>query len=161
MIKNDVHVKIAEVKTGHPEERLRAVLGSCIGIAFLWKQKKLYGLAHCLLPERDIPSSQISAKYISDAVPSLMTLMKIKKEDIKAIEVHIAGGANVVSHLSGRKNEDIGSLNIASVRKVLKAHGFKIKSENVGGFLGRQIFIDCSTENVSVEFIENPKALAG
>ena len=36
---NDIHVNIAEVKIGKNGDILKATLGSCVGIAFLWKAK--------------------------------------------------------------------------------------------------------------------------
>lgn len=151
---NDVYVKIAEAKTGKSGERLRSVLGSCIGIAFLWKSRGLYGLAHCLLPEAQGQNSFSSAKFVSQAVPVLMKLMKIQNEDVADIEVHIAGGGNMIPHLAKTPSDDIGRMNIEAARKYLSMAGFKIKSEDVGGFCGRQLFINCNDGSIRVDVIE-------
>lgn len=151
---NDIHVKIAELKTGHEGETLRAVLGSCIGIAFLWRRKKIYALAHCLLPETENIGPVLNAKFINLAIPNLMSLMKISPADVGEIEVHIAGGANMLTQLTRKNTDDIGQLNIAAAKKYLSFYGFKISSENVGGLCGRQIYLNCTDESVRVDQIE-------
>jgi chemotaxis protein CheD len=150
----EIHVKIAELKTGHDGETLRAVLGSCVGIAFLWRRKKIYALAHCLLPETENISPVLSAKFINLAIPNLMSLMKISTANVAEIEVHIAGGANMLAQLSRKNIDEIGRLNIAAAKKHLSLYGFKISSENVGGFCGRQIYLNCTDESVQVDLIE-------
>lgn len=147
---NDIHVKIAEVKIGKNGDILKATLGSCVGIAFLWKAKAVFGLAHCLLPEANTPTTLIGAKYVSQAVPSLMAILKIKPENVKEIEVHIAGGGNMMPQLSRSNTDHIGIQNIAAAKKYLEMYGFKIRSADTGGEEGRQIILDCTTETVSV-----------
>lgn len=148
--KSDIHVKIGEVKVGKSGDILKATLGSCVGIAFVWKKKNIYGLAHCLLPESVESDFKISAKYVSQAVPSLMALLKIKKEDIDEIEVYFAGGGNMMSQLSKRNVDHIGTLNIEAARKYLKLNGFKFKELDSGGEVGRQIFVNCTSGEVYV-----------
>jgi len=146
----ELYVKIGEVKTGHDPTILKATLGSCVGIAFLWKRKGLYGLAHCLLPESPLATNSIGAKYVSQAVPSLVAMMRIRPEDISEIEVVIAGGGNMMTQLSRVNSDHIGSQNTKAALKYLAAHGLKIKKMDVGGEEGTQIVVDCSTGTVSV-----------
>ncbi|MGZ3789992.1 MAG: chemotaxis protein CheD [Bacteriovorax sp.] len=147
---NEIHVNIGEVKTGKHGDLLKATLGSCVGIAFVWKQKGLFGLAHCLLPESNGPSHAISAKYVSQAVPSLMALLKVRPENIKEIAVSIAGGGNMMSQLSRKNVDHVGTQNLAAARKYLEMYGFKYIEVDVGGDDGRQMFVDCTSGSVSV-----------
>jgi len=120
-----------------------------VGIGFLWKKKGVFGLAHCLLPETESIGSKLSAKYVSQAVPSLMILMNIRKEDVSEVEVHIAGGGNMMPHVS-KRTDHVGAMNAAAAKKILEQFGFKIKEADVGGDQGRQMSIDCSEEKVAV-----------
>ncbi len=151
---NDIHVKIGEVKVGHHGDILKATLGSCVGIAFIWRRKGIFGLAHCLLPDAHETNFIISAKYVSQAVPSLMVLLKIKTDDIKDIEVFYAGGGNMMSQLSRRNVDHVGLLNIAAAKKYLTEQGFKFKELDVGGEVGRQIIVDCTSGDVTVNRFE-------
>lgn len=148
--KHEIHVNISEVKIGRSNDILKATLGSCVGIGFLWKEKGLFGLAHCLLPESQGTSFMIGAKYVTQAIPSLMALMKIDICESRKIEVVLTGGGNMMAQLSCQNQNNIGIQNIVSARKNLKAQGFNIKREDVGGIEGRQIFIDCTTGDIEI-----------
>lgn len=150
----DIHVKIGEVKIGRSGDILKATLGSCVGIAFIWRRKGVMGLAHCLLPDAPAETSNIGAKFVSQAVPSLMALLKIKPDDVKEIEVFYAGGGNMMTQLSKRNVDHIGLLNIAAAKKYLSAKGFKYKELDVGGEVGRQIFVNCTSGDVYVNRFE-------
>lgn len=148
---SDQHVKIAEVKVGTTGDVLKACLGSCVGIAFVWKEKKLYGLAHCFLPEGDDNLHEISARYVNQGIVSLMKMMKIKKEDVPNIEVHIAGGGNMMNQLIKSKRGQIGKHNSDATAKWLAHYGFKVKKSDLGLDRGVKIYVDCTTGEV--EFI--------
>lgn len=148
---SDLNVKIAEVKIGTTGDVLKATLGSCVGIVFIWREKNLYGLAHCFLPETDEISNEISARYVNHGIISLMTLMKIKKEDTASIDVYIAGGGNMMNQLMKSNRAQIGKHNADSTAKWLAHHGFKIKRSDLGHDCGVKIYVDCTTGEV--EFI--------
>ena len=125
-------------------------MGSCVGIGFMWKEKGLFGLAHCLLPENQGTNLVIGAKYVTQAIPSLMLLMKIDISESRKIEVVLTGGGNMMAQLSCQNLNNIGMQNVEAARKNLKAQGFQIKREDVGGMEGRQIFIDCTTGGIEI-----------
>lgn len=155
--RNEIHVNIGEVKLGKSGDILKATLGSCLGLAFLWREQNLFGLAHCLLPQREGTSFEITAKYVSQAIPSLIALMKIKEEDRPKIEVVLAGGGNLMFQLMQQNTNQIGLQNIETAKNVLKAQGFRIKREDVGGQEGRQIFIDCTSGEVEIVKLQEIK----
>lgn len=145
---NEVHVKIAEVKTGEEGTLLRSTLGSCVGIVFIWKEKKVCGMAHCFLPFGIEEGMDISAKYVNQGITSLMSMMNIKKQDIGEIEVYIAGGANMINQLIKNKITQIGKNNSESALKHLNDYGFKIKKSDLGQDTGIKIYVNCSTFEV-------------
>jgi len=142
-------VGIGEVKTGGRGEVLKATLGSCVGIAFLWKQGGRCGLAHCLLPEAPAPGIGlgIGARYVSQAIPSLLKLMGIRKQDYPDVEVVIAGGARM---FRARPGGHVGSANAEAAQKYLLRHGLAVSRSEIGGRRGRRIVIDCSGPSVSI-----------
>lgn len=148
---NDIHVKIAEVKVGTSGDLLKACLGSCMGIAFVWREKNLYGLAHCFLPEGEDETAMISARYVNQGIVSLMSLMKIKKEDIPHIEVYLAGAGNMMNQLIKSNKAQIGKHNADSTAKWLAHYGFKVKRSDIGLDRGVKIHVNCTTGEV--EFI--------
>lgn len=149
--RNIVHVKIGEVKVGSGDQILKTTLGSCVGIAFLDRDKGVCGLAHCLLPNSGIDVYQIGAKYVDQAVYSLTKLMKVDENNKKNIEVYLAGGGNVVETLAKNRSQHIGELNFESAKKYLKSYGYKIKeSSSSGGTDARQMLVDCRDYLVTV-----------
>ena len=148
---SEVHVKIAEVKIGSTGDILKTCLGSCVGIVFIWKEKDLCGLAHCFLPEGNDDLQEISARYVNQGIASLMTLMKIKKEDVQNIEVYIAGGCNMMTQLIKSNRGQIGKHNSDATAKWLAHYGFKIKKSDLGFDRGIKIHVNCTTGDV--EFI--------
>lgn len=147
---NVTYVKIGEVKVGGSQDILKATLGSCVGIAFLWKQKKIYGLAHCLLPETEELSFVIGAKYVDQAIKSLIALLKIKEEFFNELEVHIAGGGNMMGDIIKKEGGHIGALNVLAAKKFLAEYKIKIDSEDLGGNFGRQMILNCAEERIQV-----------
>lgn len=130
---------------------LRSCLGSCVGVVFIWKEKKICGMAHCFLPHTDSEGHVMGAKYVNQGINSLMTMMKIQKADIQDIEVYVAGGANMINQLVKSKNSQIGKNNVEAAEKCLADHGFRIKRSDLGKETGIKIYVNCST--FEVEFI--------
>ncbi len=151
---NEIHVKIAELKTGKSGDILRATLGSCVGIAFVWKEKDLCGLAHCFLPETETEAHLPGGKYVNQAILNLMKVMGIKKENIKEIDVYLAGGGNMMNKLFKLNRSQVGQFNAEAAHKYLAFHGFKIKGEMMGSNTGSRISVDCTSKEVEFTVLE-------
>lgn len=147
---NDIHVNIGEVKTGREGDVLKTTLGSCVGIAFYWPEKKMGAIAHCLLPDSPDVIREIGAKYVTQAVPSLMIKMKISREDLDKIIVTIAGGANMMYQLSSKNLSQIGTMNVEFAKRLVESEGLKISRLDVDGNYGRKMIMDCSTGKIEI-----------
>jgi len=141
-------VGMGEIKIGTGSDILHAILGSCVGIGFIWKNGNRCGLAHCLLPEAPTQICSIGARYVSQAVPSLLMMMGIKEHDYPDIEVILAGGARMLK--VGSRGFQVGPLNVAAAKKYLLKSGLKITYDDLGGRTGRQILIDCEQKKFLV-----------
>lgn len=145
---NEVHVKIAEVKTGEEGVLLRSTLGSCVGIVFIWREKKICGMAHCFLPFGLEEGTSISAKYVNQGILSLMKLMRIQKENVSEIEVYLAGGANMMNQLIKNKVTQVGKNNSEAALKHLSEYGFKVRKADLGQDTGIKMYVNCTTFEV-------------
>jgi chemotaxis protein CheD len=149
----DLHyVGMGEVKTGSRNEVLRATLGSCIGIAFIWKKGGRCGLAHCLLPEAPGAIIGISARYVSQAIPSLLGVMRIRPVDYPDVEVIVTGGGRMFRVRPNGLN--VGELNAQAAQRHLAARGLHVDHIEIGGRRGRQITIDCAMQSFVINQIE-------
>ncbi|MES2263495.1 MAG: chemotaxis protein CheD [Pseudomonadota bacterium] len=147
-------VGIGKLLVGSGDEQLRAVLGSCIGIAFLWRKGGRCGLAHCLLPEGGRPTCGPDARYVSQAVPSLLALMGARAADYPDIEVVLAGGASMFGPSSSALQ--VGRQNIAAARKYLLHCGLQVSTCELGGYRGRTMRVDCASYRCTVNIITHP-----
>ncbi len=153
-------VGMGQLKIGAPTEQLQAVLGSCVGIAFIWRKGDCCALAHCLLPEAPpasrsrTPLGTPAARYVSEAVPALLRMMGVSQADYPDIEVILAGGANMFSGRSSRLQ--VGQQNVAAAQKYLHHLGLNVRYCRLGGKLGRTMRIDCAEHSYAVNDIIQP-----
>ena len=136
------HVGMGQLSVGTHGEQLQALLGSCIGIGFIWKKGHCCGLAHCLLPEAPGADSGLGARYVSQAVPSLLRLMGVRQADYADIDVVLAGGASMFGPRNGRLQ--VGRQNAEAAQKYLDQCGLRVSFCALGGRHGRQLLIDCA-----------------
>ncbi|TNC77995.1 chemotaxis protein CheD [Janthinobacterium lividum] len=142
------HVGMGQLSVGTHGEQLQALLGSCIGIGFIWKNGPCCGLAHCLLPEAPGADSALGARYVSQAVPSLLRLMGVRQADYADIDVVLAGGASMFGPRNGRLQ--IGRQNAEAAQKYLDQCGLHVSFCALGGRHGRQLLIDCASRSYAV-----------
>lgn len=147
------NVHIGEVCLGKPGSVLKATLGSCLGIGFVWKERNLYGLAHCLLPKSPKSSFEIGAQYVDQGVSSLIRLMKLNSDTVKEIDCFIAGGGNMTMPRDTPSERLVGDQNANNARLFLKEAGVRIVEDHTGGCNGVKIIIDCTGGAVEVERI--------
>jgi chemotaxis protein CheD len=135
-----LEVAMGELKIGDGNVQLHAILGSCVGIGFIWKRRGRCGLAHCLLPEAPAGLNTLGARYVSQAVPSLLTLMGAREADYRDIEVVLAGGASMFKAES--QFFKVGQRNAEAALKYMAQRGLRMACTDLGGNSGRQMFID-------------------
>ena len=142
------HVGMGQLSVGTHGEQLQALLGSCIGIGLLWKKGGRCGLAHCLLPEAPTLDGSLGARYVNQAVPSLLRLMGVRQADYADIDVVLAGGASMFGPRNGRLQ--IGRQNAEAAQKYLDQCGLHVSFCALGGRHGRQLLIDCASRSYAV-----------
>lgn len=147
------NVGMGELRIGSRKETLQCILGSCIGIAFLWKKGGCCGLAHCLLPEAPPAQAGRGARYISDAIPSLLMMMGAHQADYADIEVVVAGGASMFKTRS--PVFQVGQKNVEAALRHLTEHGLNVSFHDLGGHRGRQISVDCEHQQFVVSAIDS------
>lgn len=152
-----VQVGMGQLKIGSRTDQLQALLGSCVGIAFIWKKRGRCGLAHCLLPEAPEVAevaerqNELSARYVSQAVPALLLLIGATEADYPDIEVVLAGGATMLNANSSRLR--IGQQNAEAAKRHLRKSGLNLQYCRIGGKCGRTLTVDCATSSFVVNEI--------
>jgi len=148
---NEKHAQIGQVKIGRSGEYLHALLGSCIGIGFLHRDKGVYGLAHCLLAKAPKLTNKIGARHVDQAIYSLMRLLEVGEEDRRRVHVFIAGGGNMTREANAAPNKLVGTTNATFARKVIREHRLRLIHEDVGGQNARKVIIDCTSGDFTIK----------
>lgn len=153
-----IRVGIGQVVVETGPVLLKATLGSCVGLAFIWRARNCYGLAHCLLPDSPLRAPGIGARHVDQAIDSLLQLMQASRADHAQIEAHVAGGGNMMQRtpVAGRAPH-IGQLNGEAALRHLAQRGITVHSVDLGGDQARQILLDCASAQVTVLRLPAPR----
>ncbi len=154
------NVGIGGLIVSTPPDRLRAVLGSCIGITLWDPEVNIGGLVHCLLPSSPGSGDEKAppGKYIETALPALMDALIQKGAQRKRMEVKIFGGSTMFRDLATGPVGGLGERNIQTAKQVVKDAGLNPKGICLGGEKGRMIWLDLETGIVTVRIIgESPR----
>lgn len=147
----DVH--IGQVKIAKDGEILKAILGSCVGIGIIWREKRLCGLAHCLLPQSPTNTFQIGGRFVNQAMRSLIALMRIRPHDLKGPAVIIVGGSNITAPSGADHSKLIGAHNFRKAIEEAKLNDLNLIYTEAGDDEGRKIIIDCANFSYKTERI--------
>ena len=155
MTAEKLHVTIGQVKVGRAGQSLHAILGSCVGIGFMFRERGVYGLAHCLLSksQSDVAAAGISGRHVDSAIASLGKLMHLTPADHRKVRVFLAGGANMTMDPETDPKRLVGNTNGDFAKTAIKAGGFRIQHTDLGGLMGRQVSIDCDSGTFKIETI--------
>ena len=143
-------VGIGALVVAEAPDKLRTVLGSCVGIALYDRRRHLAGLAHAILPEGDSESAELG-KFADQAVDNLIVQLASMGASKTRLQAKLVGGAAIFG-AENQKN-GLGDRNVQIARDRLAQHGIPILAEAVGGTKGRKLFVDPDSGEAIVEII--------
>lgn len=144
--------------------RVRTLLGSCVSIT-LWHPKfKIGGMCHFMLPQRENKRhGELDGKYADEAIEMFLREIKAHDTSPSDYEAKVFGGGNMFPKLSSpgicqpgsgpdeiKSCRNISCKNIAMTHHLVKAHGFNLKREDLGGEKHRFIIFDIANGHVWV-----------
>jgi chemotaxis protein CheD len=137
---NSIAIGLAELKLSRsPDDVLVAFgLGSCIGVGMYDPILHLGGMLHAVLP-KNAEGQELTPKYVDSGIELLLEQVLKAGANRSRLVVRMAGGANMLNVSSLSNSFDIGNRNIDSARKTLEKLGIRLKSEEVGGKIGRTV----------------------
>jgi len=134
---------------------LKAILGSCVGLALYHPRLKVGLLGHIVLPEAgDRPGSP--GKFANTAVPFAIDALREMGVNTAGLVARIAGGANMFG--TGGPLQ-IGDANIRATIEALKTAHIRVTGKELGGSAGRRVTLDCSTGEFRVEISGKPPVI--
>ena len=132
------------------------LLGSCVAICLYDPATQSGGMNHFVLPTCD-HTNLSSGKYGDASTCALIKVASAAGARPADLLASIYGGGHVIGHLNSARTAgimDVGTMNIALARAILKGQGIKILHEDVGGDVGRRIHMDTHTNHITCRSFE-------
>lgn len=151
----EILVRVAEYQAARPGSVLVTLgLGSCVAVALHDTEAAVGGLAHVLLPSLSLSrASGNPGRFPQTAVPLLAQAMAALGADQRRMTARLVGGASMFSSLAAAGSVQMGERNVVAVRAVLGRMGIPVIGELVGGSLGRSVWFDVSTGQLTVRSV--------
>lgn len=145
-----VRLGAAEVAVGG-ETLVALGLGSCVAVILEDKEASVGGMAHVLLPTRDLCRDHSNPARAADtAVPHLVNLLCESGASRTRLTARLVGGASMFADLLAPGAVHIGERNITACRAALEQLSLPIVGEAVGGQASRSVWFDGENGTVSV-----------
>ena len=145
-------VGMGQIAAGRAPEQMKAVLGSCIGLAIYHPRLKTGALAHIVLPD-SAGRAGTPGKFVDTAVPEMVKLLRELGAPAYGLTAKLAGGGNM---FKGSGPLQIGDANAAAVIQALRGAGIRVAGQDVGGTKGRRVVFDCDGGGMTVECAGQP-----
>ncbi len=147
-----VVVRMGDLDVARGERTLSTVgLGSCLAIIIFAPAQQLAVLAHCMLPARDEGDGPAS-KYADSAVPALLALLG-EHGGASPFAAVLVGGASMFPGIVSGGMADIAAQNVTAARAGLAVAGIPIRTEDVGGQMGRSLVVQPARQRIVVHTI--------
>lgn len=147
-----VHVGIGEYKIAFtPHILVTLGLGSCVGVTLYDPVMKVGGLLHVMLPDSTAYSRiHKPARYADLGLPMMLDDMRKQGARLQRLDAKLVGGAQMFSGADRQFILNIGRRNVEMVREMLARLGLRRKGEEVGGNVGRTMYLDTSNGLVTI-----------
>ena len=145
-------VGMGQVAAGRTPERMKSVLGSCIGLALYHPRMKTGVMSHIVLPD-SAGRTGTPCKFADTAIPEMLRLLKELNTPAHGLTAKFAGGANM---FGGSGPLQVGDANAEAVTRALQNAGIHIAGQDVGGTKGRRVIFDCDSGEMTVECAGQP-----
>lgn len=140
---------------------LRALLGTCVGVALYDEEAGVGGLIHLLLPEPVCTGSSCQPeKYASTGFPIFLRALYDQGASKNRLKAFIAGGALVGPVVSRDLHLDIGGRTVETVMRYLKKEKIQIEKSETGGFFTCCLNLNmhnwhCDIEPLGIDKVSN------
>jgi chemotaxis protein CheD len=146
-------VGMGQLAAGQAPQRMKAVLGSCVGLAIYHPRLKTGAMAHVVLPD-SVGRDGAPGKFADTAVPKMLDLLQTLGTPAHGLLAKLAGGANM---FAGSGPMQIGDANVEAVARALQRAGIRPAGQDVGGTKGRRVTFDCASGAMTVQCAGRPE----
>ena len=154
-----VTLKAGEFHFGGGRTRISTLLGSCVSITLWHPRKRIGGMCHYMLTERERPAdAPLDGRYASEAFG--LFLAHVEREHTRPAEYQatLFGGANMFNQTAAGKM-DVGARNIDFGTKLLASHHIAVVARHIGGNGRRKLHFDLWSGDVWLAFPDGAGAI--
>ena len=146
---------------GHGRTRISTLLGSCVSLILWHPRKKIGGMCHYMLSERQRPAdTPLDGRFAAEAFELFLHHVAIAATRPSDYEAKLFGGASMFAYEDKAPllTTDIGQINIDYGHALLKHHNIPLVAEHVGGNGRRNLHFDIWTGDAWLAFPEGEGA---
>lgn len=127
-------------------------LASGVAVCIYDPARRIGGMAHVFVPNRDPSDVNVPAGCFADAgVDHLLNEMIERGAQITVCDVAVIGGARFLMGSGVSKVAALGDRNVRSAEATLHARGVKISLRKVGGNKNRHVRLNIADGDIAVE----------
>ena len=134
------------------EDRVRTVLGSCVGLLLYSRVEKKSAFGHIVLAA-DKSGWGPPGKFVDTAIPEMLNMLAGAGVDNSTLIAKVVGGAHMFSPHGAMQ---IGKSNYEAVKALMRENRIRIAAQEIGGNVGRKIRVDGATGKIVVDRIGRP-----
>jgi chemotaxis protein CheD len=138
----EVFLGPGEYYFGDRDTCVRTLLGSCVAVTMWHPRERLGGMCHFLLPERSRKAGELDPRYGKEAISMLMEAAARADTDPADYQFKVFGGGNMFPELATGTQHDVGRKNVALALRLLRATGYPVVAQHVGGWGHRNVVLD-------------------
>ncbi|ACB33795.1 CheD [Leptothrix cholodnii SP-6] len=147
---HDLLLMPGQLYFGNQPSAVRTLLGSCVAVTLWHPKRRIGGMCHYLLPERNggagLPRD---GRYGTDAIELLVEAVHHMGTHCHDYEAHLYGGADTLpGHLAHKPN--VGVRNIEIGWSLVDRHGFQLMGVDVGDNVPRTVRLNMKTGEVQM-----------
>lgn len=148
----EVLVGMGQISAGKTPQRMKAVLGSCIGLVLYHPRLQTGVMAHIVLPD-SAGRTDSAGKFADTAVPEMLKSLRQLGAPGHGLTAKFAGGANM---FGSNGPLQVGDANAEAVLQAVRSTGARLLSQDCGGNKGRRVIFDCTDGTMTVERAGQP-----
>lgn len=145
-----VKVAAGDFYVTEQDEMILTVLGSCVSACIRDPESGVGGINHFILPDTDCDILSASNRYGVFAMEQLINAIIKYGGDPQNFEIKLVGGGNMMGG-----SIDIGQRNFDFIKDFLTTEGYRLASEDLGGFQPRKIMYGISTGRLLVHKLQS------
>lgn len=143
---------------GGGRTRISTLLGSCVSITLWHPRRRIGGMCHYQVPQRNRPATQrLDGRFADEAFELFLSHIAKADSRLGEYEAKLFGGGNMFIEENGR-SLDIARRNVEKGHELLARHGVQAVAEHVGGWGRRKLHFELWSGAVWLAFPEGRDA---